>query len=175
MKLNPLTSWPENLKYSNFSFSESSVHTYEMFLISFRYAYSETLPAACTLQPTPPLGTQPPRLQHGDHRNLSSHCGTPRLLSNGWRGLFPLGVKRPEREADYSPPSSVEVMNAWTYTSTPQYVFVAWCLIKHRKTLLLPYFTLITTSKNLSASRSHTHTHTHTYTYIHTYMFICVR
>jgi len=23
-------------------------------------------------------------------------------------------------------------MNAWSYTSTPQYVFVAWCLVKHR-------------------------------------------
>jgi len=27
-------------------------------------------------------------------------------------------VKRPGREADYSPPSSTEV-NAWSYTSTP--------------------------------------------------------
>jgi hypothetical protein len=42
------------------------------------------------------------------------------------------GVKRPEREADHSPPSSAEVENAWSYTSTPQYVFKAWCLIKHR-------------------------------------------
>jgi hypothetical protein len=31
---------------------------------------------------------------------------------------FSLGVKWPEREADHSPPSSVEVMNAWSYTST---------------------------------------------------------
>jgi hypothetical protein len=28
-------------------------------------------------------------------------------------------VKRPGREADHSPPSSVEVKNAWRYTSTP--------------------------------------------------------
>jgi hypothetical protein len=34
-----------------------------------------------------------------------------------------LEVKRPEREADHSPPSSAEVKNAWSYTSTPQYVF----------------------------------------------------
>jgi hypothetical protein len=33
--------------------------------------------------------------------------------------ILSLGVKRPEREADYSPPSSVEVNNAWNYTSTP--------------------------------------------------------
>jgi hypothetical protein len=42
------------------------------------------------------------------------------------------GVKRPGREADRSPPSSAEVKNAWSYTSTPQYVLMAWCLVKHR-------------------------------------------
>jgi len=30
-----------------------------------------------------------------------------------------LGIKRPVREADHSPPSTVEVKNAWSYTSTP--------------------------------------------------------
>jgi hypothetical protein len=29
------------------------------------------------------------------------------------------GVKQPGREADHSPPSSAEVKNAWSYTSTP--------------------------------------------------------
>jgi hypothetical protein len=43
-----------------------------------------------------------------------------------------LGIKRPGREADHSPPSNAEVKNAWIYTSAPQYVFVAWCLVKHR-------------------------------------------
>jgi hypothetical protein len=40
------------------------------------------------------------------------------------------GVKRLDHEADHSLPSSAEVKNARSYTSTPQYVFVAWCLIK---------------------------------------------
>jgi hypothetical protein len=35
--------------------------------------------------------------------------GPPNLLSNGYRGLFPPGVKRLGREADHSPPTSVEV------------------------------------------------------------------
>jgi hypothetical protein len=43
-----------------------------------------------------------------------------------------LGVKRPRREANHSPPSSAKVKNAWSYTSTSQYVFMAWCLVKHR-------------------------------------------
>jgi hypothetical protein len=45
-------------------------------------------------------------------------------------GALSLGVKLTRREADHSPPSSVEVKNAWSYTSTPQYVFMAWCLVK---------------------------------------------
>jgi hypothetical protein len=64
---------------------------------------------------------------------------------------FPMGagnsfprVKQPGCEADHSPPSSAEVKNAWSYTSTPpatswraawlttRYVFMARYLIKHR-------------------------------------------
>jgi hypothetical protein len=53
-------------------------------------------------------------------------------------------VKRPGREADHSPPSSAEVMNAWRYTSTPKYVFMAWCLVKHRDNFAFIFiFTII--------------------------------
>jgi hypothetical protein len=41
-------------------------------------------------------------------------------------------VKRLEREVEYSPPSSAAVKNVWGYTSIPQYVFMAWYLVKHR-------------------------------------------
>jgi hypothetical protein len=47
-------------------------------------------------------------------------------------GTFSLRVKRPDREADHSHLPSAEVKNAWSYTSTLQYVFMAWCLVKHR-------------------------------------------
>jgi hypothetical protein len=40
-------------------------------------------------------------------------------------------VKRPGRETDHCPPSGAEVENVWSYTSVPQYVFMAWCLVKH--------------------------------------------
>jgi hypothetical protein len=33
--------------------------------------------------------------------------------------IFSLGVMQPGREANHSPPSSAEVKNAWSYTSTP--------------------------------------------------------
>jgi hypothetical protein len=51
--------------------------------------------------------------------------GPPTLLSNVYRGYFS-GSKH------HSRPSRVEVEKAWSYTSTRQYVFVAWCLVKHR-------------------------------------------
>jgi hypothetical protein len=43
-----------------------------------------------------------------------------------------VGVKRLGREVDFSPPSSAEVKNAWSYTSPPPYVFMAWYLVKPR-------------------------------------------
>jgi hypothetical protein len=39
------------------------------------------------------------------------------------------GLKRRGREADHSPPTSAEVKKTWIYTSTPPYVFMAWCLV----------------------------------------------
>jgi hypothetical protein len=39
-------------------------------------------------------------------------------------GALSLEVKRPRREA--------EVKNPWSYTSTLQYAFMAWCLVKYR-------------------------------------------
>jgi hypothetical protein len=40
-------------------------------------------------------------------------------------------IKRPGREGDHSPPSSAEVLNACRCMSTPHYVFMALCLMKH--------------------------------------------
>jgi hypothetical protein len=47
-----------------------------------------------------------------------------RLLPHG------MGVKRPEREADCSSPSSVQVGNVWRCTSTPPLACKVRCLIK---------------------------------------------
>jgi hypothetical protein len=45
-------------------------------------------------------------------------------------GTLSLGVKRPGREADHSPPSSAKVKNVWNYASPPQYMAMAWCSVK---------------------------------------------
>jgi hypothetical protein len=49
------------------------------------------------------------------------------------------GVKWLGHEPDHSPPPSAEVMNTWSYSSTPAYIFIitgynfmAWYLVKHR-------------------------------------------
>jgi hypothetical protein len=52
-------------------------------------------------------------------------------------GALSLEMKWQGREADHSPPSSVEVENAWSYTSTPQYAFMAWCSVKAQGQLYL--------------------------------------
>jgi hypothetical protein len=43
-----------------------------------------------------------------------------------------LGVKHPGCEPEHSPPSNAKVKNVWSYTSTPSYIFMLWCLVKHR-------------------------------------------
>jgi len=40
-----------------------------------------------------------------------------------------------EHEANYLPPSSADVKNTWSCTSTLPYVLIAYCLIKHRMRL----------------------------------------
>jgi hypothetical protein len=52
-------------------------------------------------------------------------------------GALSLGVKRPEREAEHSLPSSAEVKNMWSYTSTTQYAFMAWCSVTAQEHLYL--------------------------------------
>jgi len=44
-------------------------------------------------------------------------------------GKFSPEIKWPGREAGYLPPSSAEVKNAWSCTSTSPYVFMEWCLV----------------------------------------------
>jgi hypothetical protein len=50
------------------------------------------------------------------------------------RVLSPM-VKLAGRKADHSPPFSSE-LSAWSYTSTPLYVLLAWYLVKHTGTTL---------------------------------------
>jgi len=53
-------------------------------------------------------------------------------------GVLSLGIKRPRRAADHSPPTSSKVKNAWSHTSIPQYVFKAYCSVKTARGQLQP-------------------------------------
>jgi hypothetical protein len=46
--------------------------------------------------------------------------------------ILELSPWRSGRGADPPLPSSAEVKNTWSYTSPPQYVFMAWCLVNHK-------------------------------------------
>jgi hypothetical protein len=83
-----------------------------------------------------PAGAGNFSLRHRVQNGSESH---PASYPTGTRALS-LGVKRPVREADHSPPLSAEVKNAWIYTSTPQYVFMAWCLVKHRDNFIFTFY-----------------------------------
>jgi hypothetical protein len=55
-------------------------------------------------------------------------------------GALSLGVKRPGSEADHSPPSSAEVKNEWSYTSTPP-IRLHGVVLCYSTGSTLPYFT----------------------------------
>ena len=59
--------------------------------------------------------------------------GPPSLLYNVYR-VFPGGKERPRRDADPSPPSSAEVLQEWSYNSTP-----LWATTGPVTGLLLPF------------------------------------
>jgi hypothetical protein len=58
---------------------------------------------------------------------LDRLCGPLSLISIGYWCSFPGGKPGPGRDA--------EVNNAWCYTSTPLWFFMAWCLVNHRDNL----------------------------------------
>jgi len=55
----------------------------------------------------------------------------PASYPAGTVGSYP-GVKRLGREAFHSPTPNAEVKNTWSYTFAHPYVFLAWCLFKHK-------------------------------------------
>jgi hypothetical protein len=75
--------------------------------------------------------------------NLSLHHRVQNC-SGAQAAFYPMGTMGsfPGGKADHSRPYSAEVKNAWSYTSTPQYVFMVWCLVKHTTLPLLTFYLL---------------------------------
>jgi hypothetical protein len=108
-------------------------------------------------------------LRAGRQRDQSSRPGRVKIFSESSRpALRPtqppiqwvpwalsLGIKRPGREADHSPPISAEVKKTWVYISTPAYAFIALCLIKHRDNFtFLRWFEFLSFSSHQISSKS---------------------
>jgi hypothetical protein len=71
------------------------------------------------------------------HRLVQTGSGAHSASYPMGTGAVFLGVKRPGHEADHSPPSSAEVKNVWSLTSTLQYNFMVSCSIKSTGATLL--------------------------------------
>jgi len=65
-------------------------------------------------------------LLHSLHAHSGAYLASYRMGSGG----LSLGMKQPELESDYSPPSSAEVKNGWRYTYRIPQFFMALCLVK---------------------------------------------
>jgi hypothetical protein len=73
-----------------------------------------------------------------------SDLGLTQLPIQWVPGALFLGVKRPGR--GHSPPSSAGLKNVWSYTTTPQYAFMAWCSVKPQGPHYLHFFKLFFTA-----------------------------
>jgi hypothetical protein len=69
----------------------------------------------CIHKPSTYQGTNKQRNKQTNLWDLHSH------LFSGYSDCF-VWLKRPERDVNYSPASSAEVKNEWSYTSTPHYI-----------------------------------------------------
>jgi len=78
-------------------------------------------------------------------------------------GALTPGVKRPGREADHSPPCSAEVKKERSYTSAPPYVFMAWCLVKHRDNFTFSFSSMTPDTVTYETSCSGTYCRTCVY------------
>jgi hypothetical protein len=72
-------------------------------------------------------------------------CGPTSLLANEYKRALSFGAKAPGVKLTHSSPSSTKLNNECIYTSTPQYAFVARCIIMHKAniSLLKPCYLLI--------------------------------
>jgi hypothetical protein len=62
------------------------------------------------------------------YRRTRIPCCHGFIETEGWKAVTTLSLA--QSEAGHSLSSSSEVKNAWSSTSTPPFVFMAWCLVK---------------------------------------------
>jgi hypothetical protein len=72
--------------------------------------------------------------------------GPPRVLSIGYRGLIPWALCNRGVKMTIHLHLVPRSKNAWSYTSTPQYIFMTWCLVKHREFFTFTFTSISTAS-----------------------------
>jgi hypothetical protein len=96
---------------------------------------------------------EPPKLRTGSSKGrISSPGGVKNIHFSKWpkpalgftQPLMPRipmafspRIKRPERRTNHSHSTSAEVKKRWIYTSTPQYAFMDYWLVKHKNNFTL--------------------------------------
>jgi hypothetical protein len=83
------------------------------------------------------LGSRQEQTCFSSSQSPAQVWGPRSLVLNGYRVFSSPGMKKKGREADSSSQSSAEIKRLWSYTSTPPYVIMVWCLIKERGRALL--------------------------------------
>jgi hypothetical protein len=73
------------------------------------------------------------------HRVQKSSGAHPTSYPMGTRDSFTPGLKRPRRESDLSPSPSAELKNAYSYISTPPYVFMKWYSFEYSRKFTLSF------------------------------------
>jgi hypothetical protein len=76
------------------------------------------------------------------HRVQTSSGAHPTSYPMGNRGSFPGGTAAGGVKLTTRLHPVPRSENAWSYTSTPQYVFMAWCLVKHRDNFTFTFIRL---------------------------------
>jgi hypothetical protein len=67
-------------------------------------------------------------------------------------GVLSLGIKRPGRESDHSPPSSGGQRICGAIPPLPQYAFMEWCLVKAQGQLYLYLYCILNVVKKKDVS-----------------------
>jgi hypothetical protein len=119
--------------------TSTSLFLVRVFTLSFSFYLCFNCTVHSKLTPIQPVATRlraaRPGFDYRQGRFLSSPqrpdwlWGQPASYPMGTGGR---GVKRSLCEVNHSPSSSAKIKNVWSYTFTPPYVCMAWCLVKYQ-------------------------------------------
>jgi hypothetical protein len=103
----------------------SGAHLQKFSIISFRPKEEPGYVTKCSDRGSIPRRGRDFSLRHSVQTGPEAHTASYQMRA----GSSPFRNKAAVTEADHLP--SAEVKNTWSYTTTPLYVLMAWCFVKH--------------------------------------------